>query len=181
MLVLREGVRRIFSRDSRWIRNIHGRKKIWPYVSPNQYGMAVTAFTWHFRHRKSGCPTPRDSTWGRTTFGTAVASASHRCFMTSSKGSTISCSWQRQRYWTQCTVATTWGMILSAPMQQLPHPGGQGRFRIVSQERPEGWTVDSTRFHSPNVVSFKVLSGDQWMPIIGAYLPPSTLDRLPDL
>ena len=37
------------------------------------------------------------------------------------------------------------------------------------------------RFHGPNVVSFEIVFGRQKTPIIIAYLPPSTLGRLPDL
>ena len=47
-------------------------------------------------------------------------------------------------------------------------------------ERPKGWIVDSTRFHGMNIVSCKVVARDQQMPLIEAYLPPSTLDHLPD-
>ena len=37
------------------------------------------------------------------------------------------------------------------------------------------------RFHGTNVVSCELVSGDQQMRIIGAYLPLSTLDHLLDL
>ena len=33
----------------RLIREIYGRGEIWQYVSPNQYSMAVTTFTWRRR------------------------------------------------------------------------------------------------------------------------------------
>ena len=36
-------------------------------------------------------------------------------------------------------------------------------------------------FRWPNLVSFKVIRGMYWTPIIVAYLPPSTLDHLPDI
>ena len=43
--------------------------------------MAATAFTNH-RHRcRTGRPTPQDSTWGRTIFGMAAASAYPRKFV----------------------------------------------------------------------------------------------------
>ena len=48
-------------------------------------------------------------------------------------------------------------------------------------ERTEGWIVDSTRFHGPNMVRCEIVSVNRLMPIIGAYLPPSTLDNLPNL
>ena len=37
------------------------------------------------------------------------------------------------------------------------------------------------RFHGTSVVSCILVAGNQLMPLIGAYLPPSTLDLLPDL
>ena len=42
---------------------------------------------------------------------------------------------------------------------------------LVSQERPEVWIVESTRFYRSNVVSCEVVSGDQKMSLIGSYLP----------
>ena len=39
----------------------------------------------------------------------------------------------------------------------------------------------SVRFSGSNVVSYKILTSRQRNPIIGAYLPPSTLDQLPDI
>ena len=46
------------------------------------------------------------------------------------------------------------------------------------QEKLEGWIVESTRFHGQNVVSCKLVAGNQQTPLIGEYLPPSTLDKL---
>ena len=51
----------------------------------------------------------------------------------------------------------------------------------MSQEIPEGYIVKSTRFHGPNVVSCEIVSGNQLTPLIGYYLPPSTLYHLPHL
>ena len=53
--------------------------------------------------------------------------------------------------------------------------------RILLQEKPEGWIVESMRFHRPNVVSCEIVSGHHWTPLIGAYLPESTLYHLSDL
>ena len=53
--------------------------------------------------------------------------------------------------------------------------------RLVIRERPEGWDIDSTRLHGPNVVSCEIVTGIQWTPFIRDYLPPSNMDRLPDL
>ena len=57
----------------------------------------------------------------------------------------------------------------------------QGGVGLVTRERLAGWGVDSTRYHGPKVVSYKIVIGLTWTPLIGAYLPPSTLEHLPDL
>ena len=56
-----------------------------------------------------------------------------------------------------------------------------GGVRLVLWERTEGWIVDSTRFHGPNMVSCEVIARYHQTPLIGAYLPLSTLDHLTDL
>ena len=58
--------------------------------------------------------------------------------------------------------------------------GSQGVVRLVSQERPKGWNVESVQFHGPNIVRCKIVSNDYIMYFNGEYLPPSTLDHLPD-
>ena len=45
----------------------------------------------------------------------------------------------------------------------------------------EGCIIGSMRFHGPNVVSYKIVAGNQLLPLIGAYLPPSTLEHMSDL
>ena len=57
----------------------------------------------------------------------------------------------------------------------LPHQGGAA---LVTKSNPDGWHVEDTRFHGPNVLSCVIVSGPQQMPLIGAYLPPSSLDLL---
>ena len=52
---------------------------------------------------------------------------------------------------------------------------------LVVQEITKVWSMDSMHFHRPNMVKCKVVFGGQRTPFIGAYLPPSTLDHLPDL
>ena len=52
---------------------------------------------------------------------------------------------------------------------------------LVVRERPEGWSVESTGFHVPNMVSCGIFSGIHRTPLNRAYLFPSTLDQLPDL
>ena len=45
---------------------------------------------------------------------------------------------------------------------------------------PQGCSVEATQFHGTNVVSCEVIPGKRTL-LIGAYLPPSTLDHLTDL
>ena len=52
---------------------------------------------------------------------------------------------------------------------------------LVIRERPEGWIVKPMRFHGPNMVICKIVSSAKRTLLIGAYLPPSTLNHLPDL
>ena len=51
----------------------------------------------------------------------------------------------------------------------------------MPRENLEGWIVESMRFHGTNMVSCKLISGNQQTPIIGEYLPLPTLYHLPDL
>ena len=59
--------------------------------------------------------------------------------------------------------------------------GSQSGVVIALWENPEGWIIESTCFHRPNVVSCKLISGDQQTVLIGSCLSPSTLDHMPDL
>ena len=45
--------------------------------------------------------------------------------------------------------------------------GAQGGVGIVERDRMDGWSVDSTRFHRPNVVNCEIVSGGKWTPLIG--------------
>ena len=49
--------------------------------------------------------------------------------------------------------------------------------------QPQVWIVELMRFHRPNVASCKVVTvtNRKKTPTIGTYLPPSTMDHLPDL
>ena len=58
--------------------------------------------------------------------------------------------------------------------------GEQGGVCLVTSERPNRWWIGSTRFHGLNVVSCKTVTRHTWTPVIGAYLPPSMIDHLPD-
>ena len=51
----------------------------------------------------------------------------------------------------------------------------------MTRERPVGWGIDSTRYHGPNVVICELITGLTYTPLIGAYLPLSTLEHLPNL
>ena len=57
----------------------------------------------------------------------------------------------------------------------------QGGFGMVTRESPIRWGVDSTRYHGPNVVSCEIVTRFTRIPLVGAYLPPSTLEHLPCL
>ena len=52
---------------------------------------------------------------------------------------------------------------------------------LVTRERQEGWDIDFTRFHGPNMVICEIVTGIQWTPLIRAYLPPVKMYRLPYL
>ena len=46
--------------------------------------------------------------------------------------------------------------------------GAQWGVGLVVQEITKVWSMDSMRFHRPNVVKCEVVSGDQRTPFIGA-------------
>ena len=53
--------------------------------------------------------------------------------------------------------------------------GAQGEVGLVFREQPEGWITDLMKFLELNVVSCEFVTGGQRTPLIGAYLPTSTL------
>ena len=57
----------------------------------------------------------------------------------------------------------------------------QGGIRLVKRERPVGWGIESMRYHRTNMVSCEIVTKLTWTPIVGAYLPPLTLEHLPYL
>lgn len=59
--------------------------------------------------------------------------------------------------------------------------GNSGGVALISKTNPRGWHLESTQFHGPNVLSTIYVTGKKRIPIIGAYLPPTTLDHLTDL
>ena len=59
--------------------------------------------------------------------------------------------------------------------------GYQGGVRLVTRERPVGWGIESTSYHGQNVFSCKIVTGLTRTLLTGAYLPPLTLEHLPDL
>ena len=56
-----------------------------------------------------------------------------------------------------------------------------GEVLMVVRDQPQGCSLDSTHFHGPKVVSSEVITDWKLTLIIGAYLPPYTLEHLPDL
>ena len=46
---------------------------------------------------------------------------------------------------------------------------------------PKGWSLELKLFDRPNMLSCKVVRGTSRTLVIAAYLPPTTLARLPDL
>ena len=59
--------------------------------------------------------------------------------------------------------------------------GAHGRVVLVVRDQPQGWRIELTRFHRPTVVRCEVIDGCKRSLLIGAYAPPSTLEKLPDL
>ena len=59
--------------------------------------------------------------------------------------------------------------------------GAQGVVGMVVCDRLKVWSFELTHFHGLNVVSSKFVSGGKRTPLIGAYLPPSTMENLTDL
>ena len=57
----------------------------------------------------------------------------------------------------------------------------QGGVSLVGRERPEVWSVESMRFHGPNVMIYEIVSGRQRTLLIGVSLPLFTLYHFPDL
>ena len=52
---------------------------------------------------------------------------------------------------------------------------------LETMEMPVGWGVESTCYHSSNGVSCVIVTRLTFTPLVGAYLPPLTLEHLPDL
>ena len=68
-------------------------------------------------------------------------------------------------------------------MREIPTATGgvQGGVGLVMREITEGWDIDSTQLHRPNVARYETVLGIQWTRLIGAYLPLTTLEHLCDL
>ena len=80
-----------------------------------------------------------------------------------------------------CCSRLVYGIVYSKATVTAVGGHRGGGVVIVSGEWAEGWISESTCYHRPDMVSCKLVSGDQQMPLIGSHLPPSTLDHLPDL
>ena len=59
--------------------------------------------------------------------------------------------------------------------------GAKGVVGLVVREKTEVRSVEWTRFYGSNVVSCEIASGIQRMTPIGAHVPISNIDQLPDL
>ena len=57
----------------------------------------------------------------------------------------------------------------------------QGGVVLIIQDQPNGSSVESVRFHISNVVSCEFVVGGKRTPLIGVYLPPSTMYHLLEL
>ena len=74
------------------------------------------------------------------------------------------------------------GYSLSCSKAELgPNGGPQGGIGLLEKENQDGWHTESLLFHGPNVLSCVLASGTKRVPLIGGYLPPSTLMHLPHL
>ena len=58
--------------------------------------------------------------------------------------------------------------------------GVQGGICMVTREQTSWYRTESMRFHGPNVVRFETVIGHTRTPLVGTYLPPSTVEHLPD-
>ena len=56
-----------------------------------------------------------------------------------------------------------------------------GGVRLVTRDRKERWDIESTPFQGPNMVICKIVSRLQRTPLIGDYLPLTTLEHLTNL
>ena len=59
--------------------------------------------------------------------------------------------------------------------------GDQGGVGLVTRERPVLWGFESMHYHVSNMVSYEIVNGLTLIPLVGAYLPPSMMEHLPDL
>ena len=55
----------------------------------------------------------------------------------------------------------------------------QGGIGLVFRQQSVGWSLESIQRHGPNVLSCYLIIGSKRQPLIGVYLPPSSLDDLP--
>jgi hypothetical protein len=67
-------------------------------------------------------------------------------------------------------------MVKITCSQALPNQGGVA---LITRANPDGWSIKSTRFHGPNVLSCLIVAGGIQTPLIGAYFSPASLDSLP--
>ena len=71
--------------------------------------------------------------------------------------------------------------VVYSPTITTAAGGKQRQVGMVVQERPQGWIIELTHFHGSKVVSCEVVACGKRTLLVGAYLPPSTLDHFPEL
>ena len=52
---------------------------------------------------------------------------------------------------------------------------------LVFMDCLKGWSIESKRFHGPNMMSFKIVAGGKRTPFISTYLLLPTMEHLPYL
>ena len=71
--------------------------------------------------------------------------------------------------------------IVCLPARPYSADRAQGGVGLVSWDRLTVWSLESTRFHGPNMVSSEILTGTSRTATIGAYLLLPMLAHLPNI
>ena len=58
--------------------------------------------------------------------------------------------------------------VVCLPMSTTAVDGAQGGVCLVVRDQPQGWSVELTRFHGMNVLSYEVIANVKRTPIIDA-------------
>ena len=57
--------------------------------------------------------------------------------------------------------------VVFSPYTTIESDIFQGGVGLVFRDRSKGWSIKSTLFHGPNVVSCEVVAGGKWTPLVG--------------